>query len=182
MNEWCTYPSKVLELVDRYRIALFTYGDSVQDIFEGVKNLTEVVNSEKIDTIKTENFSNISSLFETVHTLLEAEIINYSQNNPAPLVVHISDGSCDLSAVEPTIKKIMSLSVPDGEVLVANILITDTINTDKEYKYQSISSEIPEQIIKRLGITMEKTPDLKNSMVYPDGQIIKYCLPLSDVS
>lgn len=170
------------QLVDRYRIALFTNGDSVQDIFEGVKNLTEVVNSEKINTIKTENFSNISSLFETVLTLLESEIKTYSMNSPAPLVVHISDGSCDSSGVETIIKKIMSLSVPDGKVLMANILITDTINTDKINKYYSISSEIPEQIINRLGITIEKTNDHKNSMVYSDGQIIKYCLPLSDVS
>ena len=170
------------QLVDRYRIALFTYGDTVQDVFDGAKNLTEVVNSDKINSISTENFSDISSLFQSVLTLLENEIKNYSPHSPAPLVVHISDGSCDLHPAAATIKKIMGLTVADGEVLFANILISNSLNSEKTNQYFSISSEMPNQIIKRLGITIEKTTDFQKSMVYSDGQILKYCLPLSDVS
>lgn len=86
------------------------------------------------------------------------------QDGPAPVVCHMTDGASTGEDPEPIVQRIMNMSVPDGNVLVENIFISDEImqepisnikqwkgimadtNISDEYgaKLQRLSSPIPQ--------------------------------------
>ena len=48
------------------------------------------------------------------------------QDSPAPLICHMTDGEYNTGGdPEPIAKRIMGMSVPDGNVLIENIFVTD---------------------------------------------------------
>jgi hypothetical protein len=86
------------------------------------------------------------------------------RDHPAPLVCHLTDGGATGADPEPIVKRIMQMSVPDGNVLVENIFISpdvlpepirdpkrwpgimaDTVLRDEQAnKLKNMSSPIPE--------------------------------------
>lgn len=168
------------QIKDRYRIAFITYGDTIKDIFGGIKTLNEIANSENLLNIRTEYFSDISSGFEKVENILLYETRNYSPDSPAPLIIHISDGGFVEEEVTPIVQRIMQLSVPDGKVLVESIVLSD--QKDIEKKFYSISSEMPEYYKKQIESKTSHSIDILSKMIFFDSNLVKYCLPLSEVS
>jgi Mg-chelatase subunit ChlD len=115
--------TKGTRISPRYRIAMYAYSDRVYDILDGVKTVDEVakLGIPILDTMRT---TDTARAFLQVEKLLQREIPN-NQNNPTPLVCHITDGEYTGDNPIPIIRRIMDMEVPDGNILVENIFISD---------------------------------------------------------
>jgi uncharacterized protein YegL len=109
----------------RYNVALIAYSSDIYDIFGGVTPIDQVVN-QGIPSLSPQTTTNTAHAFRYVKQIIE-EQIPINQNNPAPLVCHITDAENTYENPSPVIKEIMEMSVPDGNVLVVNILISDAM-------------------------------------------------------
>ncbi len=58
--------------------------------------------------------------------LLQAELPNL-RACPAPLVCHMTDGEYTGADPEPIVRRIMQMAVPDGNVLVENIFMSEKV-------------------------------------------------------
>jgi hypothetical protein len=103
-----------------------------------------------------------AAAFAQAEKLLQAELPNL-RTCPAPLVCHMTDGEYTGVDPESIAKRIMGMSVPDGNVLVENIFISDKIlpqpigdpskwpgilpdtklNNDYARKLRAVSSPVP---------------------------------------
>lgn len=110
----------------RYKISLLAYSDNVFDVLGGVKGIDEVARMKPLDNVQTQRLTNTAKAFEAVEKILLRELPNL-ENCPAPLVCHMTDGAFTGEDPEPVVKRIMDLKVPDGNVLVENIFISDEI-------------------------------------------------------
>ncbi|WP_434756583.1 vWA domain-containing protein [Paenibacillus amylolyticus] len=111
-------------LTPRYRIAILAYSDDVYDVLNGIKGIDEVAVVGSLPDLTPRRFSDSAKAFLQAEKILQAEIPNM-QDCPAPLVCHMTDGVATGEDPEPIAKRIMGMSVPDGNVLVENIFISD---------------------------------------------------------
>ncbi|MBO2944186.1 VWA domain-containing protein [Paenibacillus sp. F411] len=111
-------------LTPRYRIAILAYSDDVYDLLNGIKGIDEIAAIGSLPDLTPKRFSDSAKAFLQAERILKAEIPNM-QDCPAPLVCHMTDGVATGEDPEPIAKRIMSMSVPDGNVLVENICISD---------------------------------------------------------
>jgi uncharacterized protein YegL len=109
----------------RYHIALYVYSQDVFDVFDGIKPIDKVARLGLPD-LSTMNSTNTDKGFEQVEKLLQARLGDY-QGCPAPLVCHMTDGEYTGKDPQPIAERIMRMAVPDGNVLVENIFISDKI-------------------------------------------------------
>ena len=110
----------------RYRIAMYAYSDKVWDILDGVKTIQEVASLGNLPELSTQSSTDTARAFLAAERLLKAELPNM-QNCPAPLVCHITDGEFTGDSPIQAAQRIMQMNVPDGNVLVENIFISDTL-------------------------------------------------------
>lgn len=109
----------------RYRVAMFAYNKGVWDILGGVKTVLEVA-QYGVPELTPTSVTNTANGFVQVKKLLQSEL-PAMQNCPAPLVCHMTDGEYTGNDPANIVKEIMSMNVPDGNVLVENIFISDDI-------------------------------------------------------
>lgn len=109
----------------RYRIAMFAYSDHVYDLLDGIKSVDQVAQLG-VPELSTMRSTDTARAFSHVEKLLQQELRTLS-NCPAPLVCHMTDGEYTGSDPEPIVRRIMDMSVPDGNVLVENIFISDEV-------------------------------------------------------
>lgn len=149
-------------IMPRYRIAMFAYSDHVYDLMDGIQTVDKVAQygiPELSPMLTTET----TKAFLEVEKCLMNELENLAEC-PAPLVCHLTDGEYTGDDPEPVVERIMSLRVPDGNVLVENIFLSDNIlsepiedptlwpgvlpdtvlNNEYATKLQRMSSRIPE--------------------------------------
>lgn len=112
-------------LSPRYRIAMIAYSDHVYDLLDGIKTVDQVAHMGVPD-LSPMRTTETAAAFAQAEKLLRAELPNLSAC-PAPLVCHMTDGEYTGADPEPIAKRIMGMSVPDGNVLVENIFISDKI-------------------------------------------------------
>jgi uncharacterized protein YegL len=105
----------------RYRVAMFAYSSQVIDLLGGVKTIDELAKMG-VPRLTTLDMTDTAAAFAEAERLLEAELPNL-QDCPAPLVCHMTDGEYNGADPTPIAKRIMELSVPDGNVLVENIYV-----------------------------------------------------------
>jgi len=112
-------------IMPRYRVALFAYSDHVYDLLGGVKGVDELIEY---------GIPELSPMLttETAQAFLEAEKclieeLPRLEECPAPLVCHLTDGEYTGEDPGPVARRIMEMGVPDGNVLVENIFISDNI-------------------------------------------------------
>ncbi len=112
-------------LSSRYRIAMFAYSDHVYDLLDGIKSIDQVarLGVPELNPMRT---TDTARAFLQAEKLLKAELPNL-RNCPAPLICHMTDGEYTGEDPEPIVRRIMQMSVPDGNVLVENIFISDKI-------------------------------------------------------
>lgn len=118
-------------VMPRYRVAMFAYSDHVYDLFDGVKSVDEILEygiPELSPILTTET----AKAFQEAEKLLLEEL-DKMQECPAPLICHLTDGEYTGEDPEPIAQRLMELSVPDGNVLLENIFISDDI-LDKPIK------------------------------------------------
>lgn len=117
--------TKGTRLSPRYSIAMYAYSDDVYDLLDGIKSVDKVVNLG-VPELQTEARTDTAKAFLAAENLLKAEIAAYREG-PAPLVCHMTDGMYTGNDPSPIVKRIMSMKVPDGNVLVENIFISEEI-------------------------------------------------------
>ncbi|MGE5458821.1 MAG: hypothetical protein ACM3NJ_00065 [Methanobacterium sp.] len=146
----------------RYRIAMLAYSDHVYDLLGGIKSIEEVAKLGVPELSPQRSTVTAKAFLEAEKILLEE--LPGLQSCPAPLICHMTDGEFTGEDPTPIVKRIMGMSVPDGNVLVENIFISDKIlknpvqdlenwpgisaetelNSDYARKLRELSSFIPE--------------------------------------
>jgi hypothetical protein len=109
----------------RYRLAILAYSDHVYDLLDGIKTVDQVA-SLGIPELSPMRTTDSARAFAQVEKLLQKEL-PLIQHCPAPLVCHMTDGEYTGADPEPIVRRIMGMAVPDGDVLVENIFISDRV-------------------------------------------------------
>jgi len=161
----------------RYRIAIYAYSDNVYDILGGIKTVAEVARMgvpELAPMARTQTAKGLSY----VEKLLQEEIKNL-QNSPAPVVCHMTDGIFTGEDPEPVVQRIMNLSVPDGNVLLTNIFISEDSGIDVEQdsrNWPGITDQTsldPKKYLHKLRRMSSKIPDSYRMLMTESGYQIK---------
>lgn len=108
----------------RYRIAMFAYSDQVYDLLDGVKSV-DVVARMGVPKLEPLRSTDTARAFAQAEKLLQQELPNMAAC-PAPLVCHMTDGEFTGADPEPIVRRIMGMRIPDGNVLVENIFISES--------------------------------------------------------
>ena len=115
------------ELRPRYRVAMIAYSDDVYDVLSGVKPI-DVVAKMGIPKLEPLNRSDTTKGFRYVKKIIEQEKSLLAPASPAPLVIHLTDGELtSREDPEPVVREIQQIMVPDGNVLVENVFISDEL-------------------------------------------------------
>ena len=109
----------------RYQIAIYAYSSRVIDVTGGVRDLASVLELG-IPEIGAGGETDTSAAFAAAEALLQRQLPQY-QRGPAPLVCHLTDGKFTTADPTPIIRRIQTLTVPDGNVLVENIFVADNM-------------------------------------------------------
>lgn len=112
-------------LAPRYKVAMLAYSDHVYDVLDGIQTIAEVA-YRGIPELSPLRTTDTAKAFAQAEKMLEAALPGM-QNSPAPVVCHMTDGEYTAADPEPIVKRIMEMSVPDGNVLVENIFISDKV-------------------------------------------------------
>jgi hypothetical protein len=149
-------------VMPRYRVAMLAYSDHVYDLLDGVKSVAEILEygiPELSPMLTTET----AKVFNEAEKMIKDEL-GRMEECPAPLVCHLTDGEYTGEDPEPVARRLMELSVPDGNVLLENIFISEDIleqpikdahlwpgilpdtglKSEYAYKLQRMSSNIPD--------------------------------------
>ncbi len=109
----------------RYRLGILAYSDDTWDLLDGFKPVNEVAKTG-VPILNPRTSTETAKAFQLAERMLRAEL-PYHQGCPAPLVCHMTDGEYTGADPGPIAQRIMGLSVPDGNVLVENIFISDKL-------------------------------------------------------
>ncbi|MFB9277182.1 vWA domain-containing protein [Cohnella cellulosilytica] len=118
--------TKGSRISSRYRVAIIAYSDEVRDLLGGIKRIDELMNGGMLPVLNTYRFTDTAKAFQHAEKLLKEELPSI-QDCPAPLVCHMTDGVYTGEDPEPIARRIMNMSVKDGNVLVENIFISDEV-------------------------------------------------------
>jgi hypothetical protein len=121
--------TKGSRVAPRYRVAMYAYSDHVYDLLGGVKGVDQIAQLG-VPELQTMRSTDTARGFAEVEKLLQRELPAL-RNCPAPLVCHMTDGEYTGADPEPIVRRIMNLAVPDGNVLVENIFISDNLLDEK---------------------------------------------------
>ncbi|GAA4722639.1 vWA domain-containing protein [Brevibacillus fulvus] len=135
--------TKGSRLSPRYRIAMLAYSDEVYDLLDGIKGIDEVARLGLLPELSPLRLTDTAKAFAQVEKLLQEEL-PFMQDCPAPLVCHMTDGAATGQDPEPIVKRIMNMAVPDGNVLVENIFISDQILAEPVADPKRWSGILPE--------------------------------------
>jgi len=116
--------TKGTTVAPRYKVAMYAYSSQVTDLLGGIKTVAELAQMG-VPRLQPMDATDTSAAFREAKRLLQAQLGNL-QDCPAPLVCHMTDGEYNSGGdPEPIAREIMQMSVPDGNVLVENIFVTD---------------------------------------------------------
>lgn len=118
--------TKGSRLSPRYKLSILAYSDNVFDVLGGIKGIDEVARMRPLENVQTQRLTNTAKAFEVAEKMLQQERGNL-WNCPAPLICHMTDGAFTGEDPEPIVQRIMEMKMPDGNVLVENIFISDEI-------------------------------------------------------
>lgn len=113
----------------RYRVAMYAYSDHVYDLLGGIKGVDQIAQLG-VPELSTMRSTDTARAFAQAEKLLQQELPALA-HCPAPLVCHMTDGEYTGADPEPIVRRIMSMRVPDGNVLVENIFISDHILSER---------------------------------------------------
>jgi hypothetical protein len=121
--------TKGTTVAPRYNIAMYAYSSQVTDLLGGIKTVTELAQMG-VPRLQPMDATDTAAAFREAEELLKAQLPNL-QSGPAPLICHMTDGEYNTGGdPEPIARRIMEMEVPDGNVLVENIFVTDTALKD----------------------------------------------------
>ncbi len=118
--------TKGTKISPRYRLAFIAYGEGAE-ILQGVQTIDKYVSEGIFRFEATGDWTNTASAFLAAEDILKQEL-PHMQACPAPLICHLTDGEFNAGGDPlPIAKRIMSMGVPDGNVLIENIFIGNDI-------------------------------------------------------
>lgn len=129
MLEMVARSMRGMTIQPRYRIAIFAYNDNVIDVLKGTWTIDRLA-QKGIPNLSPGGGTNTAAAFVAAEKLLRAEI-GKLQNCPAPLVCHMTDGEFGGASPLPAANRIRNLSTDDGNVLIENIFLSDTVLKEK---------------------------------------------------
>lgn len=156
----------------RYRIAMYAYSDKVFDLMDGIQGI-DMVARKGTPRLPTQRLTDTASAFKKVEELLTNELPNL-KNCPAPLVCHMTDGLYTGEDPEPIAKRIMKMRVPDGNVLIENIFISDKIlnepiNNAQSWKGINQDTKLKEPYAEKLRAISSPLPTSYQIMMHEYG-------------
>jgi hypothetical protein len=109
-----------------YQVAIITAGDKVKDFFDGFLPAEEILKRgiPQFDSIRSH--TDAVGAFRRIEKLLQQELPKI-QKGPAPIVVHLIAGR-PAGDIEPASNRILSMWVPDGNILIENIYVGDSVS------------------------------------------------------
>jgi len=140
--------TKGSRIAPRYRIGMLAYSQHVYDLLDGIQPVDRIAQLG-VPELKPLRTTDTATAFVQAEKLLKAELANL-RDCPAPLVCHMTDGEYTGEDPEPVARRIMQLSVPDGNVLVENIFISD--------KSEAILADPVREDVKNWSGVLPETP------------------------
>jgi uncharacterized protein YegL len=111
----------------RYRVAMIAYSDDVYNILDGIQPI-DVIAKKGIPKLEPLNRTDFTKGLKYTKKMLEQEIGNISKDCPAPLIIHMTDGEFSSKEdPEPILKEIKKMRVDDGNILIANLFVSDEL-------------------------------------------------------
>ncbi len=111
----------------------------------GIKTVAELAQMG-VPRLQPMDATDTAAAFREAERLLQAQIGNL-QDCPAPLVCHMTDGEYNSGGdPEPIARRIIQMAVPDGNVLIENIFVTDKALTQPisdPKNWQGVTDEMP---------------------------------------
>ncbi len=156
----------------RYRVAIYAYSDHVYDLLGGIKTIDQVAQLG-VPELSTMRSTDTARAFAQAEKLLQQELPNLA-HCPAPLVCHMTDGEYTGADPEPAVRRIMAMRVPDGNVLVENIFISDhilkeSITDPKRWEGVRPSTKLASDYARKLRAISSPLPASYRAMMREDG-------------
>ncbi|MBE0682490.1 MAG: VWA domain-containing protein [Anaerolineales bacterium] len=124
----------------RYRVGMVAYSDDIYDVYGKLGSIITVdrLKDEGVPSITPHKGTNMAKAFRYAIKLIQDDIISWSERwlneCPPPMVINITDCEYGEETQDPAefAKQLKEISVPDGNVLVENIFITDQITLSSQ--------------------------------------------------
>ena len=160
--------TKGKKVAARYRIALYAYSDKVYDLLGGVKTITEVA-SFGVPELSPMRTTDTAKAFRAAEKLITQEMPNL-HDCPTPVICHMTDGEFTGSDPEPVVRRIMEMRVPDGNILVENIFLSDRVlskSIKDPFNWPGIlpSSELTSKYARKLRDISSPIPESYRAMM-----------------
>ncbi len=121
----------------RYRVGMIAYSDKIYDVYGELGSIVSIdrIKDEGIPLITPQKSTNMAKAFRYAEKLIREDIQKWPskwlEECPPPMVVNITDCEFDEEEAQNPLEfaqHLQEISVPDGNVLVENIFITDQIS------------------------------------------------------
>lgn len=117
----------------RYRVAMIAYSADIYDVYSGIISIDRL-KDEGVPSLVPQKGTSMAKAFRYAAKVIQDDIskwpLNWLTNCPPPLIVNITDSEYYSGEEDELVKAVNTLkniSVPDGNVLVENIFVTDWI-------------------------------------------------------
>lgn len=116
----------------RYRVGMIAYTTSIYDVYDGIITLDKL-KEEGVPPLTPQKSTDMAKAFRYAHKMIKEDIQSWSpewlKSCPPPMVINLTDCEYADETEDPVgfAKQVQQISVPDGNVLVENIFITDQI-------------------------------------------------------
>jgi Mg-chelatase subunit ChlD len=121
----------------RYRVGMIAYSDEIYDVYGELGSIISIeqIKDEGIPAIAPQKSTNMARALKYAAKLIKDDIQKWPQKwldeCPPPMVINITDCEYDEKGGQDPLefaKALQKIAVPDGNVLVENIFITDQIS------------------------------------------------------
>lgn len=121
----------------RYRVGMIAYSDEIYDVYGELGSIISIekIKDEGIPAIAPQKSTNMARALKYAAKLIKDDIQTWPQKwldaCPPPMVINITDCEYDEKGAQDPLEfatALQKIAVPDGNVLVENIFITDQIS------------------------------------------------------
>lgn len=119
----------------RYRVGMIAYSTDIYDVYGEIGSIVTIdkLKDEGVPSLTPQTTTNMAKAFRYATYLIQEDIKNWPlkwlTNCPPPMIVNITDCEYDDEAdvLENAAMNLRNINVPDGNVLLQNIYISDQI-------------------------------------------------------
>jgi uncharacterized caspase-like protein len=121
----------------RYRVGMIAYSDEIYDVYGELGSIISIekIKDEGIPAIAPQKSTDMARALKYAAKLIKDDIQKWPQkwldDCPPPMVINITDCEYDERGAQDPLefaKALQKIAVPDGNILVENIFITDQIS------------------------------------------------------